>query len=253
MIDALVLAGSPNNGALSSCSKAAYEAMITIGDKLMVQYVIEAIRKCGQINRVAIVGPRNDLAKYINEDDHIMLINHGSELTENVLLGLNRLPGSKRVLLFTSDIPLITHIAIEDFIMQCEKVEADLYYPIVPREVIEKRYAYCNRTYVSLKEGAFTGGNMFMFNPGIIEECMPRGQKLVEARKSPIKLCRIVGIMFLIKFLMRNITLKEAQTKVSRLLGIHGQVVISMYPEVGVDVDKPSDLDLVNAYLGLAQ
>ena len=121
MIDALVLAGSPNNGALSSCSKAAFEAMITIGDKLMVQYVIEAIKKCERINRVAVVGPRNELAKYISEDDHTLLINHGSELTQNVLLGLNKLPGSKKVLLFTSDIPLITHTAIEDFIVQFEQ------------------------------------------------------------------------------------------------------------------------------------
>lgn len=252
MIDALVLAGSPNNGPLRSCSTASYEALITIKGKLMVEYVVNALKQCNRINRIAIVGPREKLAGYFKEDGRVVLVDHGRDLTENVLLGLKKLPGARQVLLVTSDIPLITGRAIEDFINQCAGEKADLYYPIVPREVIERRYSNSKRTYVTLKDGVYTGGNIFMINPEIVEECMPRGQKLVAARKSPLKLCRLVGFMFLIKFLMNSVSLQEAQKKVSRLLGINGRVVISMYPEVGVDVDKPSDLQLVAEQLDLA-
>jgi len=160
------------------------------------------------------------------------------------------MPG--RVLLSTSDIPLLTPQSIEDFINQCQDQEADLYYPIVAKEVVESRFANSPRTYVNLREGMFTGGNVFLLNPAIVEECIPRGEQIIKARKSPMKLCRLVGMMFLLKFLARSITLEEAQDKVSRLLGIRGRVVISGYPEVGVDVDKPSDLELITRTLGTA-
>lgn len=252
MIDALVLAGSPNNGSLRACSTASYEALITIGGKLMVEYVITALRACTSVNRIVIVGPREQLARHFQGDERIILADHGQELTENVLRGLEQLPGASRVLLVASDIPLITTQALEDFIQQCQQEKADLCYPIVPREVVEKRYAQSNRTYVTLKDGIFTGGNIFMFDPGIVGECIPKGQKLVAARKSPLKLCRLVGFMFLIRFVMKSVSLQEAQKKVSRLLGVRGRAVISMYPEVGVDVDKPSDLRLVNEQMDLA-
>ncbi len=252
MIDALVLAGSPNDGALRPCSPVDYEALIPIKGKLMVDYVVEALRQCGRIGRIAIVGPRDELARHFNGGNQLVLVEHGCGLTENVLLGLKQLPGASRVLLLTSDIPLITPRAIDDFLDLCDGADADLYYPIVPREAVEDRFKSSQRTYVQLKEGVYTGGNIFLLNPNVVEECMPRGQKLVDARKSPLQMCRLVGFLFLVKFLMKNITLEEAQHTVSRLLGLKGRVVISLYPEVGVDVDKPSDLELVCNQLELA-
>lgn len=252
MIDALVLAGSPNDGPLQTCSAARYEALIPIRGKLMVEYVVEALRQCKRINRIAIVGPCSELSAHFQADERLLLVDNGGNLTENVLRGLKELPGSKRVLLVTSDIPLITWQAIDNFIDLCNTEEADLYYPIVRREVVEKQFATTRRTYVTLKDGVYTGGNIFLFNPGIVEDCMPRGQMIVDARKSPLRLCRLVGFIFLIKFLMKSVSVQEAQKKVSRLLGIKGRVVVSMYPEVGVDVDKPSDLELVSRKLDLA-
>lgn len=252
MIDALVLAGSPNDGPLRLCSPASYEALIPIRGKLMVEYVVDALRQCDRVDRIVIVGPREELAGHFNEDGREVLVEKGRGLTENVLLGLKHLPGARRVLLLTSDIPLITKKAIDNFIDLCGGAEADLYYPIVPREVVERRFTASRRTYVKLKEGVYTGGNIFLLNPNVVEECMPRGQKLVDARKNPLQMCRLVGFIFLIKFLMKNITLDEAQRTVSRLLGLKGRVVISQYPEVGVDVDKPSDLELVSNQLELA-
>jgi len=251
VIDALVLAGSLNEGALRGCSNAKYEAMIDIKGKLMVEYVVDALRQCERIGRIAIVGPVNELAAHFPEGGREVLAEHGGQLLENVLRGLRKLPGAQRVLLVTSDIPLITHQAIDNFIDLCGNEQADFYYPVVPRELLEKQYSTSRRTYVQLKEGVYTGGNIFLFNPDIVEECMSRGQKLVDARKSPFKLCRLVGLLFLIKFLMKNISLQEAQKKVSQLLGINGRVVISPYSEVGIDVDKPSDLELVSKQLGL--
>lgn len=253
MVDALVLAGSLNQGALRACSTVRYEALIPIGKKSMVEYVVDALRDSSRINQIVVVGPEEELAgKFASKN--VQVITPKESLVENIVLGLSCLPETKRVLVVTSDIPLINSKAIDNFLDLCEQEgAADLYYPIVPREVVERRFAQSKRTYVSLKEGVFTGGNVFLLNPEVVLRCLPIGEQLVNARKSPLKLCRLVGLMFLVKYLMRSVTLQEAQKKVSRLLGIKGKVVISTDPELGIDVDKPSDLDLVNKKLGVAR
>lgn len=251
MIDALILAGSPNNGPLKDCSQARYEALITIGHKSMIEYVVDALNGCARVNRIVVVGPREELAGVLSGYGVIVVDAVGS-VTDNVVQGLKQIPDARRVLLSTSDIPLLTSQSIEDFIDQCQDQKADLYYPIVAKEVVESRFASSPRTYVTLREGMFTGGNVFLLNPAIVDGCIPRGEQIIKARKSPIKLCRLVGMMFLLKFLTRSITLEEAQEKFSLLLGISGRVVISGYPEVGVDVDKPSDLELITRTLGTA-
>ena len=60
-----------------------------------------------------------------------------------------------------------------------------------------------------------------------------------------------MGVGFVIKFLLRSLTLAEAERKVCQLLGmIKGVVVVSKYPEVGVDIDKPKDLELACKAMG---
>ena len=45
MVDAVVLAGSTNNGPLKECSPVRHEALIPIGDKTMVEHVVDALLK----------------------------------------------------------------------------------------------------------------------------------------------------------------------------------------------------------------
>lgn len=250
MIDALVLAGSRNDGPLKQCSSVPYEAMITIGRKTMIEYVIDALRSSRLIDRIVVVGPP-DVPDFCRRED-VMVVPAKGTLMENLARGVESLSGSHRVLLATCDIPLITAQAIEDFLYRCGERSADVYYPVVPREVVEKSIFRTRRTYVAFKEGDFTGGNLFLVDPAAVGRCMVIGQQLVDARKSPIRLSRLMGIPFLIRFLLRRVTLKEAERKASDLLGVRGAVVITTYPEVGVDVDKPSDLDLVSKVLETA-
>lgn len=248
MVGAVVLAGSPNDGLLKECSSASYEALIPIGPRLMVEYVCDALQASAQVGPVAVVGPAEELAGVLASRG-VRVAPAGKTVLENVQIGINALPAVKRVLVVTSDVPLLTGEAVDDFLAQCRDDTVDLYYPIVSRSTVEGRYAGVKRTYVSLKDGIFTGGNLFLVNPEIFPRCLPKGEQLVAARKNPLQLSRLVGLAFLIKFVTRRLSLQEAQTKVSRLLGIKGVAVISRYPEVGLDVDKPGDLELVTKIL----
>jgi hypothetical protein len=170
-------------------------------------------------------------------------------MVDSLLRALSRLNTDKHVLVLTSDIPLITPEALEDFLQQCVKREADIYYSFVPKEAIEEKYPGVHRTYVRLSDGTFTGGNVVLINPQVVLE---RGQRILQAvqlRKHPVKLCRMLGFKFLLKLMRGKLSVAEIEKRVGEILGFIGAGIVSNYPEVGVDVDKPSDLELAKAFL----
>jgi len=244
MVDALVLAGSLNDGPLRDCSPARFEALIPIGGKAMVLYVLDALKASRHVDRIVLVGPSVELTP-VAAGPGIIIADSAGGIMDNIEAGLSQMPAARRVLLATSDIPLLTGQAVDDFIAQCGGMEADMYYPVIRRDVVEKRFPNTRRTYVTFKEGTFTGGNLFLFNPAVFKRCAENGQKIIAQRKNPLGLCRLLGAGFVIKYLFHLLTILDAEEKVSQLLGIAGKVNISRYPEVGVDVDKPGDLELV--------
>ncbi|WP_333870858.1 hypothetical protein [Desulforamulus putei] len=245
MIDALVLAGSPNNGALQSVSREKYEALIKIGPYSMVSHVVNALKNSGQIRSILVVGPP-EVKKVLSPEIHWTA--SGQTLTENLRRGCARM--ERPFLLATSDIPLLTPGAVTGFLGLCGDGSHDFYFPLVPREAVVEKYPGARRTYIRFKEGVFTGGNLFWVNPRVVDRCLTLGQELVNLRKKPLALARRVGIPLLCKLLLRILSIKEAEVRASRLLGIKGRAVICPYPEVGMDVDKPADLQVVRRVLG---
>lgn len=249
MVGAIVLAGSPNDGPLKECSPARYEALIPVGSRTMIEYVVEALSSTRRIRRVLAVGPAAELSA-LPLEDKVEIVDSTGGIMENIEAGLRKLAGEKRVLLATSDIPLLTPESVDNFLDLCGDMSGDLYYPIIEKNVVEKFFPSTRRTYVRLKEGVFTGGNLFLINPAVYEKCLENGRKIISLRKSPFGLCKFLGFTFLIKFLFHSITLYDAEKKVSQLLGIRGVVVKSEFPEIGVDVDKPGDLEMVLKAIG---
>jgi len=246
MYDAIILAGGENSKRLSTHVPQCYEALIEIAGKPMVTFVAEALAASGQVDRIFVLGPADELAKCTFPPGCI-IVEGGRSIVGTIRIGMAALGHSRRALVATADIPLLTPAAVDDFLSQCARVEADLYYPIVPQEVNERHYPGNKRTYVRLKEGTFTGGNLFLVNPAIVGHCMDVAEEMINNRKNPLKLCRLLGWTFVIRFLCGVLRLQDVEQRVSELLQVTGTVILSPYPELGIDVDKPSDLELVRA------
>lgn len=248
MLDAIVLAGSPNEGPLRECSTAPKEALIEIGGRCMVDYVLGALNTTEEVHRIILVGMEPQDLKYTGSKD-ISWVQAGNTLLESLEHGLSAASPGNKVLLATADIPLLNSRAIKAFLEQCGDWEADLYYPVVSREVSERRFPGVRRTYATFRDGTYTGGNLFLLDPEALVRCREMLKAGVELRKSPWRLCRLLGIRFLCKFLCRQLSLREVEAKIQNLLGITARVVVTQYPEIGIDVDKPSDLRIVEQEL----
>jgi len=246
MVNAMILAGAPNNGPLQDCSPAANEALIEINGRPMLDYIVDALNASGRIGRLVIVGPPADFA---GRYPAATVVESGDSILDNIRRGVEALSTREKILVLTSDIPFLTPEALNDFLARCGEREAEFYYPIVTREVSDARFPGVKRTYVALKDGTFTGGNIFLLDPAIIPRSLAKAEQFIKMRKQPLQLARLLGLGFILKFVTRTLTVTEAEKRVEHLLMLRAAAVITPYAEIGVDVDKPSDLALAIAEL----
>jgi len=246
-VDAIVLAGRRNEGTFSEVSSVSNEALLEIGQRSMLDYVLAALAGAERVGRVLVVTTPEveELlppgAGYAEATDDVI---------DNVVLGTNALGGTRPVLVVTSDIPLITPEIIDDFVAECLLSPADIHYPVIPKVAAESRFPGVERTYAKLRDGTFTGGNVFMVTPMMVNESAARVKAFVDARKSPAKMAGLLGPGFVLGLLLGSLSIAQLEAKVSAMFGVAGKVVITRHPEIGVDVDKLSDLELVRQVLG---
>lgn len=245
MLNALILAGAQPVG---NHSENANKALLRINGKMMVEYVIEALRGVEGIGRIVAVGSEQELALPLAGKVDAVLHAEGS-IMAGIDAGVRNLGSAEPILICTSDIPMITSEGIKDFIGQALALEADLCYPIVDERLNREKYPEMERTYVPVREGRFTGGNIFYVHPKVLEKGFSLASRLVEARKNPLKMAGLLGLGFLFRFITGTLSIAQAERKISKMLQIKARAVISQYPEIGNDVDKPSDVMVATAYL----
>ena len=62
-------------------------------------------------------------------------------------------------------------------------------------------------------------------------------------------MARRVGMRTLLRFVTRSLTVADAERRAERTLGFTVRVVRTPHAELGMDVDKPFQLDIVRAEL----
>ncbi|WP_037911929.1 molybdenum cofactor guanylyltransferase [Sulfobacillus thermosulfidooxidans] len=238
---AIVLAGQHNDGKLRTISDKEWEAEILLQGRPMVEYVVEALRNSGRVNPIIVVGPPHlELHDVIWADVH-------DDMLENVLSGLNAVD-EPTVLIATADIPLLTGYIVNAFLDQADP-RYDVVYPVIEKSVVEAKFPDTHRTYVRLKDGTFTGGNLLMVKKDAVIKSHRTVRDLLSHRKSPMRLASDIGLMTLARWLMGNLRIVDAERRMKTLLDVDGKALIFDYPEVGVDVDKPEDWVLADKWL----
>lgn len=246
-LDAVVLAGADIHGSLAACTDTPYEAMIDIQGRPMVEYVVDALRGSAHVGRVVVVGPEHVLGPVLDGKVY-RVAQSGNSIVENLLIGIEMLQAEGKILVVTGDIPLLTTAAIDDFIARCAGLAADICYPICRKETNEGKYPGVHRTYATVREGTFTGGNIFILHAEVIIKWRRQIERAVAVRKSVIGMAKLLGFRMMVKFLLGRLSLREIEDRVAQVLGCPVKAVETDYPEIGVDVDKPSDLELVTRH-----
>lgn len=252
-MDAIVTAGgTPRpDDPLYPLTEGRPKALLDVSGKPMIQWVLDALAGSARVKRVLVTGLPEDTPLAFPRPLNI-LPDHGSML-DNIQTAARLLTPSHRpedfILTISSDIPTITTRHVDWVIEQVEQTPQDGFYAVIERRAMEQRFPGSKRTYLKLKGSELCGGDFNAVRLKLISEDHPLWRKIFAARKSPLKQAALLGVDALFLILFRQLTLERAAIKLGAKLGVTARAVISPFPELGMDVDKPYQLELVRADL----
>lgn len=252
-MDAVVTAGgrfAPKDP-LYRLTKDGYKALLDIDGKPMIQWVLDALSGTDRVDTVAVVGLPVDTAL---ECSHTLtIIENQGDMIRNIQAGVAYLdqihPQDDHCLVVSSDIPAIRSEMIAWLVETVLAGNADIVYNVIGRQVMEERFPGSRRTYVTLQGESFCGGDANAIRKTMARATNPLANKLVEARKNPVRQAALVGFGTVLRLLLGKLTLDQAVEAICRRMEITGLAVRCPYAELGMDVDKPFQYEIMRNYL----
>jgi GTP:adenosylcobinamide-phosphate guanylyltransferase len=223
------------------------KGLVEICGKPMVQWVLDALSKASSINRIVVVLPKK--SSLVQWPSGVIVVEHDGRLLENCEKGFEALDGANPIMWVTADIPSVTPEAIDSIAEQTLVRKANLSYPLIHEEAVMRQFPGSTRTYLKLREGRFTGGNIITCTREVAHKIRPIVSDLFAARKEPLKVARLIGPQIASKFALGVLTVPDAEKRISKLFGIRLAGILTHYAEIGVDVDKQADIRSVEKML----
>src|SRR5262249_38668576 len=151
------------------------------------------------------------------------------------------LPGARRILVVSADIPLLTPAAVVDLLERTP--DADVVFPYVGRPDVQRAFPARGWIFARTPEGAFTGSAVGLFRPDVALASWGWVERLLDARRrSVIGLAAMAGPGVLLKYLFGRLRVADVEARLSALLRLQGRGYRSRFPEIAMDVDKEADL-----------
>ncbi|HZD55592.1 MAG TPA: hypothetical protein VE136_02620, partial [Anaerolineales bacterium] len=96
-----------------------------------------------------------------------------------------------------------------------------------------------------LKDGEVCGGDMNMIRTSMVTVNEEIWMRILAARKNVFKQASLIGFGTLLLLLLRQLNLESGLKRVCERLDISGRVIFSPYAEIGMDIDKPGQLEIL--------
>ena len=251
-VNVVVLAGGRNSAEMAAATGVENRALTPLGARTMLDYVTSALSQAASAGSIHVVGD-------VPAGPDYQVVRGGETLLDNLMAGVRAAEASgsgDRVLVGTSDIPFLTPLAVDDFVDNAVRSGADLCCSYVPVGLCYARFPDMKRTAVKTREGPLTLGNLMLVNPHFLLANQGTISQAYAARKSPVKIARMLGPGLLARLLLAQfvapslLTVGALEESVSRLLGgARAAGIRSEYPEIGTDVDKPDDVAIARRLL----
>jgi GTP:adenosylcobinamide-phosphate guanylyltransferase len=227
------------------------KALVDIAGKPMVQWVLDAISDSARVKRVVLVGLSAESG--VTCEKPLIFVPGQGGLLDNVRAGVKKVleinPAAHHVLSVSSDIPAITAEMVDWTVETCEETDHDIYYNLITRQVMEARFPNSKRSYVRVDDVEVCGGDLNMIRAKTVTANEELWERIIAARKNAFKQAALVGYGTLFLLLLHRLTIESTIQRVSKRLNIRGRAIFCPYAEIGMDVDKPHQLEILRADL----
>jgi GTP:adenosylcobinamide-phosphate guanylyltransferase len=253
-MDAIVTAGGvplPEEP-LYEATQGSPKAMVDVAGKPMVQWILDALTDSKSVDNVILVGLTEKSGLQCGKN--MVFVSNQGKMVENLQAGARKVlelnKNAEFALIVSSDIPAINGEMVDWVVATALEEQADVVYNVVSRQVMEKRFPGSKRTWTKLKGLEVCGGDLNAARiKTLVGDDTDMWVKITNARKSPLKQAALIGYGTALKLLTGNLTLQDAETSIMHRLNVTGKAVVCPYAEVGMDVDKPHQLEMMRADL----
>lgn len=252
-MDAIVIAGGipKPEEPLYEYTQGGPKALLDVAGKPMIQWVLDAISGAETIERVVLISIPEEAGLKCSKS--VTYLPDQGGLLQNIRGGIEKVveinPQVRQVLTISSDIPTIKSEMIDWMVKENTDTDLDIYYTVIERQVMESRFPESKRSYTRLKDAELCGGDLNMIRASTVYSNVDLWDGIIAARKNVFKQAALLGYGNLLLLLTRQLSLEGAIKRVTKKMEITGKAVVSPYAELGMDVDKPHQLEIVRAEL----
>lgn len=244
----ILLAGG-EKGPLFETTGYVEKALIPIHGKPMLSRVIEAFRASQRVDEIVVVGSSklDNLEAMAHVRKRIFT---GLNVVQNLLHAVtyikHRLYGSapdhNGYVISFCDAVFLTPEIIDDTLRSIEELNSDIVLHYVEKSTFKQAGLPTERTYIPVAGKHYSGSTIYYVRKfSKVLAAMPKLLEFRKHRKDPQALLRLIGC--------EGAELSEIEQALTRELAARVQIHISKHARLGVDVDKPSDLELAEQVL----
>jgi GTP:adenosylcobinamide-phosphate guanylyltransferase len=246
---ALVLAGSrPGPDPVARAAGLPAKALVPVAGRPMLLRVLSALAGAETVGHSEVVGlpPAADELRTRLAELQVTLREGRETPSQSVAAALAVMsPGP--VLVTTADHALLRSDIVDAFTRRAYAASADVVIGLVRYELVRQVCPATRRTVMHFRAGGYCGCNLFAFLSPAGRQAVGFWTRIEQRRKQPAHIARALGLVTLIRYFLRRLTLEDAMARLSRLCGARVIAVELPFGEAAIDVDKPEDLVVAEA------
>jgi molybdopterin-guanine dinucleotide biosynthesis protein A len=225
------------------------KALINLGGKSLLEWVIEAMIDASSVDQIAVVGVDESHVRRFNQP--VDFFPDQGSIVSNAFLGIDwareQDSDESEMLFCTADIPTITGTLVDEHIALCHPFDKSAYYAFVNRQTMESRFPGADRTYTRLDGLDVASCDMMVLRTELAEVDRNLFDSLANVRKHPWRVAKTVGIRTLVRLMLGQMTMDKVEQTAERILQQPVKVFLSERAELAMDIDKPSHLELIRS------
>ncbi len=221
----------------------------------MLHRVLDALVDSALVGHVSMLGPAQAALERDNHVRALLDVGRVSYLAPQRSPALSVSHGLAQrqrwpMLVTTADHALLRREMVDYFLRRSAELDCDVTVAVTPLALVHAAFPDTRRTAIRLKGGPYCGSNLFAF-------MTPEGSKVArfwtsmeQTRKQPrFVVAKALGPLAAASYLLGKLSLERAMAKLSATLQLRIGAVIMPFAEAAVDVDTPSDFNLVERAL----
>ena len=247
---AVVLAGGllASEDPLFQKAPGAHRSLIPIDGKPMAQWVIDALTASPAVQSLTVMGLTAESG--LHSSKPLDFLSDRGSIFENIKAGVLHaaeiLPEQTKVIVASADVPAVQPEMVDWLVDQiASDPDSLIYYNVIQKETMEKRFPEAGRSYVRFKDVSVCGGDLNLIDRRLFTNEKPIWKELTENRKSPLRQAALLGLDNLLLVALHLVTLPTAVKRICKRLDIQATALRCPFAEMAMDADKPHQLAIL--------